>query len=179
MGELADPLRYDTSSQPLTRADCGKAGMLWNEGANVCTDSTSTLEANLNLFQTKAPEVRVFPLAAMRSPSWANQNPSLLRAANRRPLCTSPRLRQWRVPARWRRPRHRSPKPKTAKSSTPSRAKVPAAKASSKSKLVKSGGSRGRVVAAKLSTKSSVKTASKSSVKNAAKTVKHSCQTVR
>jgi lipoprotein-anchoring transpeptidase ErfK/SrfK len=32
----------DTSSQPLTRADCGKAGMRWNEGANVCMESTST-----------------------------------------------------------------------------------------------------------------------------------------
>jgi lipoprotein-anchoring transpeptidase ErfK/SrfK len=32
----------DTSSQPLTRADCGKAGMRWNEGANVCTESIST-----------------------------------------------------------------------------------------------------------------------------------------
>src|SRR6476469_6321879 len=32
----------DTSSQPLTRADCAKAGMRWNEGANVCTGSTST-----------------------------------------------------------------------------------------------------------------------------------------
>ena len=40
MGALGDPLRFDTSSQPLTRADCGKAGMLWNEGANVCTEST-------------------------------------------------------------------------------------------------------------------------------------------
>jgi lipoprotein-anchoring transpeptidase ErfK/SrfK len=32
----------ETSSQPLTRADCGKAGMRWSEGANVCTESTST-----------------------------------------------------------------------------------------------------------------------------------------
>jgi len=32
----------DTSSQPLTRADCGKAGMRWDEGANVCTESTLT-----------------------------------------------------------------------------------------------------------------------------------------
>ena len=30
------------SSQPLTRADCGKAGMRWNEGANVCAKSNST-----------------------------------------------------------------------------------------------------------------------------------------
>src|SRR6478736_9880140 len=35
-------LAADTSSQPLTRADCGKAGMRWNEGANVCTESNST-----------------------------------------------------------------------------------------------------------------------------------------
>jgi hypothetical protein len=26
----------DSSVQPLTRADCDKAGMHWNEGANVC-----------------------------------------------------------------------------------------------------------------------------------------------
>jgi hypothetical protein len=26
----------DTSGQPLTRADCDKAGMLWNDTANVC-----------------------------------------------------------------------------------------------------------------------------------------------
>jgi lipoprotein-anchoring transpeptidase ErfK/SrfK len=32
----------DNSSQPLTRADCGKAGMRWNEGANVCTESADT-----------------------------------------------------------------------------------------------------------------------------------------
>ena len=32
----------DTSSQPLTRADCGKADMRWDEGANVCTESNST-----------------------------------------------------------------------------------------------------------------------------------------
>ena len=36
MSALGDPLRIDTSSQPLTRADCGIAGMLWDEGANVC-----------------------------------------------------------------------------------------------------------------------------------------------
>ena len=47
MSALGDPLRIDTSSQPLTRADCGKAGMLWDEGANVCTESTSS-ELSLN-----------------------------------------------------------------------------------------------------------------------------------
>src|SRR4029077_7694126 len=31
----------DTSSQPLTRANCGKAGMRWDEGTNVCTESTA------------------------------------------------------------------------------------------------------------------------------------------
>ena len=29
-------------SQPLTRADCGKAGLLWDEGANVSAESSST-----------------------------------------------------------------------------------------------------------------------------------------
>jgi len=33
----------DTSSQPLTRADCDKAGLRWNEGANVCSESISTI----------------------------------------------------------------------------------------------------------------------------------------
>ena len=33
----ADPL-----SQPLTRADCAKAGMRWNEGANVCAEPNAT-----------------------------------------------------------------------------------------------------------------------------------------
>ena len=35
-------LAADISGQPLTRADCGRAGMRWNEGANVCTESNST-----------------------------------------------------------------------------------------------------------------------------------------
>jgi lipoprotein-anchoring transpeptidase ErfK/SrfK len=38
-------LAADAPSQPLTRADCGKAGMRWNEGANVCTEPSSTAEA--------------------------------------------------------------------------------------------------------------------------------------
>ena len=32
----------DSSVQPLTRADCDKGGMRWNEGANVCAEPTST-----------------------------------------------------------------------------------------------------------------------------------------
>jgi spore germination cell wall hydrolase CwlJ-like protein len=169
MGELADPLGFDTSSQPLTRADCGKAGMLWNEGSNVCTDSTSTSEANLNLFPAlKAPKVRGDALAALgeskskstksgESPAAVHKSEIAAMESPGEAVTAAPRI---------------STKPKTAKSSTPSRGKVAAAKASSKSKLVKSGGSHGRVVVAKLSTKSSVKTASKRSVKNAAKTVK-------
>jgi lipoprotein-anchoring transpeptidase ErfK/SrfK len=39
--ESSTAFAADTSSQPLTRIDCGKAGMRWNEGANVCTESTS------------------------------------------------------------------------------------------------------------------------------------------
>ena len=159
MGALGDPLRFDTSSQPLTRADCGKAGMLWNEGANVCTESPSTAELSLNLFQ--APKVRVTPagsgalaaksgesLAAVHKPEiTAVESPVKVEAA------APP------IPA----------KPKTAKSATPSRPNVAAAKASSKSKHVESGGSRGRAVAAKSSTKSSVKTASRNLVKRAAR----------
>ena len=34
---LASPaFAADTSSQPLTRADCDKAGMHWDDGVNVC-----------------------------------------------------------------------------------------------------------------------------------------------
>ena len=167
MGDLADPLVYDTSSQPLTRADCGKAGMLWNEGANVCTDSTSTVEANLNLFQPKAPEVRGDALADLGgSESKSTKGGEAPAAVHKPEKAAMERPGEVKTAA--------PPKPKTAKSSTHSRAKVSAAKTSSRSKFVKSGGSRGRVVAAKLSTKSSKKTASRSSVKNAAKTASNS-----
>jgi hypothetical protein len=167
MGELADPLRFDTSSQPLTRADCGKAGMLWNEGANVCTESTSTAELSLAL---KAAKVRVTAtgggaLAALGdSESKSTKSGELLTAVHK------PEITAVESPAKVETAVSPIPaKPKTAKSPTPSRPKVAAAKASSKSKHVKSGGSRGRAVAAKSSTKSSVKTVSKSSVQSAAK----------
>jgi spore germination cell wall hydrolase CwlJ-like protein len=170
MGELADPLRFDTSSQPLTRADCGKAGMLWNEGANVCTDSTSTAELSQDLvLPLKAAKARVTTtggdvlgglgdseskstksgesLAAVEPDITAMEGPGDVETA-------APPI---------------AAKPKTAKSSTPNRPNAAAAKASSKSKHVKSRGSRGRAVSAKSATKSSVKTASRSSVKSAAK----------
>ena len=164
---LADPLRFDTSSQPLTRADCGKAGMLWNEGANVCTDSTSTVEANLTLVQAKALEVRGDALADLGGSESKSTKSSASPAALHSSEITameSPGEVKTAAP----------PKLKTAKSSTSSRPKVHASKASSKSKHVKSGGSRGRVVA-KLATKISVKTASsKSSVKNVTTTASNS-----
>jgi hypothetical protein len=167
MGDVADPLRFDTSSQPLTRADCGKAGMLWNEGANVCTDATSTAEADLNLFQAKAPEVRGDALADLGGSESKSTKSSASPAAMHSSEITameSPSEVKTAAP----------PKLKTAKSSTSSRPKVHASNASSKSKHVKSGGSRGRVVA-KLATKISVKTASsKSSVKNATTTASNS-----
>jgi Cell Wall Hydrolase len=166
MGDVADPLRFDTSSQPLTRADCGKAGMLWNEGANVCSDATSTAEAHLNLFQAKAPEVRGDALAARgKSESKSTKGGEAPAAVHKPEIAAMESPGEVKTAA--------PPKPKTAKSSTHSRPKVSAAKASSRSKFVKSGGSRGRVVA-KLSTKSSVRSAFKSSVKNAAKSASNS-----
>jgi spore germination cell wall hydrolase CwlJ-like protein len=171
MGALGDPLRFDTSSQPLTRADCGKAGMLWNEGANVCTESTSTAELSLNLFLAlKAAKVRVTTtgggaLAALgESVSKSTKSGESLAAVHKLEITAveSPAKVETAAPPI-------PANPKTAKSATPSRPKVAVAKASSKSKHVKSGGSPGRAVAAKSSTKSSVKTASKSSVKSAAK----------
>ena len=145
MGALGDSLRIDTSSQPLTRADCGKARMLWDEGANVCTGGgvINVLGASESK-STKGGE----SLAAVHKPEiTAVESPAKVET-------TAPRIRA---------------KPKTAKSPTPNRPKVAAARASSKSKHVKSGGSRGRAVAARSSTKSSVRTASKSSVKSASK----------
>ena len=159
MGAWGDPLRIDTSSQPLTRADCGNAGMLWDEGANVCTggDVINALGESESK-STKGGK----SLAAVHKPEITTvESPAKVET-------TAPRIRA---------------KPKTAKSPTPNRPKVAAARASSKSKHVKSGGSRGRAVAARSSTKSSVasqnsvkgtskssvKTVSKSSVKSAYK----------
>ena len=143
MGAWGDPLRIDTSSQPLTRADCGNAGMLWDEGANVCTggDVINAL-AESESKSTKGGE----SLAAVHKPEITTvESPAKVET-------TAPRIRA---------------KPKTAKSPTPNRPKVAAARASSKSKHVKSGGSRGRAVAARSSTKSSV--ASQNSVKGTSK----------
>ena len=98
MGDLADPHIYDPSSQPLTRADCGKAGMLWNEGANVCTDSTSTLEANPNLFQPKAPEVRGDALADLGGLESKSTKGGEAPAATR---CTAHRSTPSSTPTAW------------------------------------------------------------------------------
>ena len=171
MGELADPLRFDTSSQPLTRADCGKAGMLWNEGANVCTDSTSTAELSLDLIlPLKAAKARVTTtgggvLGGLGDSESKSTKSGESLAAVHKPDITAmegPGDVETAAPPI-------AAKPKTAKSSTPNRPNAAAAKASSKSKHVKSRGSRGRAVSAKSATKSSVKTASRSSVKSAAK----------
>ena len=143
MGAWGDPLRIDTSSQPLTRADCDNAGMLWDEGANVCSggDVINALGESESK-STKGGE----SLADVHKPEITTvESPAKVET-------TAPRIRA---------------KPKTAKSPTPNRPKVAAARASSKSKHVKSGGSRGRAVAARSSTKSSV--ASKNSVKGASK----------
>jgi spore germination cell wall hydrolase CwlJ-like protein len=168
MGELADPLRFDTSSQPLTRADCGKAGMLWNEGANVCTDSTSTAELSLDLIlPLKAAKARVTTTGGGGdlgdSGSKSTKSGESLAAVHKPDITAmeGPGDVETAAPPI-------AAKPKTAKSSTPNRPNAAAAKASSKSKHVKSRGSRDRAVAAKSATKSSVKTASKSSVKSAA-----------
>ena len=171
MGALGDPLRFDTSSQPLTRADCDKAGMLWNEGANVCTESTSTAELSLNLFLAlKAANVRVSTTggsaAALGNSELKSTKSGKSLAAVHKPDITameSPGEVETAAPPI-------AAKPKTAKSSTSNRPNVAAAKAPSKSKHVKSGGSRGKAVAAKSSAKSSVRTASKSLVKSSVKT---------
>ena len=170
MGELADPLRFDTSSQPLTRADCGKAGMLWNEGANVCTDSTSTAELSLDLIlPLKAAKARVTTTGGGvgglgDSGSKSTKSGESLAAVHK------PEITAVEGPAKVETAAPPIPaKPKTAKSPTPNRPNLAATKASSKSKHVKSRGSRGRAVSARSATKSSVKTASRSSVKSASK----------
>jgi spore germination cell wall hydrolase CwlJ-like protein len=166
MGELADPLSFDTYSQPLTRADCGKAGMLWNEGANVCTESTSTAELILDvILPLKAAKVRVSSTGGSAAALGDSESKST-KSSESLSAVHKPDIMAMESPGEVETAAPPIPaKPKIAKSPTPSRPKVAAAKASSKSKHVKSGGSRGRAVAAK----SSTKTASKSSVKSAAK----------
>ena len=165
MGALGDPLRIDTSSQPLTRADCGKAGMLWDEGANVCTESTST-ELSLNTPKALVTNTGGGVLDALgESESKSTKRGKSLAAVHK------PEIAAVESRAKVETAAPRSAKPKTAKSPTPNRPNVAAAETSSKSKHVKhvkSGGSR-RAVAARSSTKSSVRTASKSSVKSASK----------
>ena len=135
MGDLADPHVYDTSSQPLTRADCGKAGMLWNEGANVCTDSTSTLEANLNLFQPKAPEVRGDALADLGgSESKSTKGGEAPAAVHKPEIAAMERPGEVKTAA--------PPKPKTAKSSTSQPGEGLCGENLLQVKVVKSGGSR-------------------------------------
>ena len=157
-------------SQPLTRADCGKAGMLWDEGANVCTESTSTAELSLNLFPAlKAAKVRVSTTGGSAAALGDSESKSTKSgeslATVHKPDITAmegPGDVETAAPPV-------AAKPKTAKSSTPKRPNAAAAKTSSKSKHVKSRGPRGRAISAKSATKSSVKTASRSSVKSAAK----------
>ena len=172
MSVPGDPLRLDTSSQPLIKADCSKAGMLWNERANVCTEPTSTAELSLNLFPAlKARKARVptttgGALAAVGESESKSTKSGESLAAVHKPEITAVESHAKVETAAQPIPA----KPKTAKSPTP-RTNVAAARASSNSKHVNRGGSRGRTVAAKSSTKSSVKTASKNSGNTAAKSL--------
>jgi hypothetical protein len=88
----------DSSVQPLTRADCDKAGMRWNEGANVCAEPTSTAaptgsstvfaadtssqpltradcdKAGMRWNEGARPKLSLNPLLALRAP--ASSSPS-------------------------------------------------------------------------------------------------------
>ena len=61
---VASPLfAADVSSQPLTRADCYKGGMTWNENANVCgSDSEAFSAASEAVLETFAAETSGQPL---------------------------------------------------------------------------------------------------------------------
>ena len=170
-GREGRPSCFDTSSQPLTRADCGKAGMLWNEGANVCTDSTSTAELSLDLvLPLKAAKARVTTTGGGVLGGLGDSESKSTKSGESLAAVHKPEITAVEGPAKVETAAPPiAAKPKTAKSSTPNRPNAAAAKASSKSKHVKSRGSRGRAVSAKSATKSSVKTASRSSVKSAAK----------
>ena len=169
MGALGNPLHIDTSIQPLTRADCGKAGMLWDEGANVCTESTSTAEFSLNLFRAakaRVPDTGGGALGALgESESKSSQSGESL-AAVQKPESTA--VVEGPTKVETAAPRIRA-KPKTAKSPSRNRPIVAAEEASSKSKHVKNAGAHGRAVAARSPTKGSERTASKSSEKSASK----------
>ena len=105
------PGRFDTSSQPLTRADCGKAGMLWNEGANVCTDLTSTAELSLDLIlPLKAAKARVTTTGGGVLGGLGDSESKSTKSGESLAPCTSLILRQWRALAMWRRLRHRLPR---------------------------------------------------------------------
>ena len=148
MSASGDPLRFDTSSQPLTRADCGKAGMPWNEGANVCTESTSTAELSLNLFPAlKAPKVRVSPAKVAAPPIPAKPKTA------KSPTPTRPNVAATKA----------SSKSKHVKSGG-SRGRAVAARSSTKSSVKTASKS-----SVKSAAKSSVRTASKSSVKSPSK----------
>jgi Cell Wall Hydrolase len=148
MSASGGPLRFDTSSQPLTRADCGKAGMPWNEGANVCTESTSTAELSLNLFPAlKAPKVRVSPAKVAAPPIPAKPKTA------KSPTPTRPNVAAAKA----------SSKSKHVKSGG-SRGRAVAARSSTKSSVKTASKS-----SVKSAAKSSVRTASKSSVKSPSK----------
>ena len=63
-------LTDDTASQPLTRAGCDKANMVWNERANVCGEKSEGTEAEA------APKIEAGP-------------PALSTAASNQPLTRS------------------------------------------------------------------------------------------
>ena len=156
MSAPGDPLRFDTFSQPLTRADCGKAGMLWNERANVCTASTSTAELSLNLFPAlKAPKVRVSP-ARVAAPPIAAKPKTAKSPTPSRPNVTAAKA---------------SSKSKHVKSGG-ARGRAVAARSTTKSSVrtaSKSSVKRAAKSSVRTASKSSVKSPSKSSVKTAAK----------
>jgi hypothetical protein len=52
VASTASAFAIDSSSQPLTRADCNKAAMRWNEGANVCVPNAEGSKAEGSKAQT-------------------------------------------------------------------------------------------------------------------------------
>jgi hypothetical protein len=65
----------EPSSQPLTRVDCDKAGMGWDEGANVCVPNASRAAGSKAQTAPKAEAVSKVPVTfALLAPTTVGSN---------------------------------------------------------------------------------------------------------
>ena len=65
-------LAEDVIPQPLTRLDCAKAGMAWDDNANVCGAASVTAEAvpSLKVRSRWTPQPNLLPERIALRPAW-------------------------------------------------------------------------------------------------------------